>query len=953
MKSESAAPPTPWYKLNSPDVLARMHVDAAQGLTLTEAAARLERYGPNEFVTRGSTSASRIAWDQFTGLPIVILIGAAVAAFAVGDLKDAGAILTIVLLNAVVGFIQDSRVARATAAPKKSGVPVVRVRREGELHEIPATQLVPGDIVLLEAGNPVPADGRLLEVADLRIQETILTGEPEPIEKITRVVLGVDLALSDQRNMAFLGTTAISGSGQMVIVDTGMRSQLGRVADMIQGIRQPATPLRRRLNQLGRAVALAALALAGVIFGLGFARGEDLRLMVLAAISMAVAVVPEGLPAVVPLVLAQGARRMLKRRTFIRRLPVVETLGSVTVICADKTGTLTENRISVVVLDVAGRRIDLDETYQHREPVLLPEEPISGAGCDAPSLDLLLVAGALCNDASLRPDPSRPGYHHALGDPTEGALAVAAARFGFWKTALDEMLPRVAELPFDAQRKRMTTVHRADQAKARRGDRREVDAALSACLLASLPASFVAFTKGWADGLVEISSDVWIDGHKEPLDAGWRAQIAAAGEELASQGMRVLGFAFKPVEQEADDSQAFVPFAPFTPPSPELMKPRLDDLECGLTFIGLVGMIDPPRADVKAAVSLCQTAGIRPIMITGDQPYAARQIAAELGIEADGRILTGPEIARLSGEALQIAVEGVSVLVGVAPEHKLSIIEALQKNGHIVAMTGDGVNDAPALRQADVGAAMGITGTDVAKDAASMVLLDDNFAAIVSAVEAGRGVHDRISKFVGFSLAGNLGRALVVSIAPLLGLPLPLVPFQILYMNLLTDGALGLGMSAEPTEPGAMRRPPHRPDESIFGHGLGAQILWIGALIGLVGLGVGLIAALRGMHEINWDTLVFTALVFAQVFHALAIRSAQDSLLSNKPLLAAALLVAVLQLAVIYAPSLRSLFQVAPLSAEELVLAIGGSSLVLWAAEIKKALGRRPDKAGQASSGGI
>ncbi len=946
MRSGNAPGPTTWHSLRAPDVLARVHVDALQGLSMTEVATRLERNGPNALIERGSIGPWRILWDQLTGMLVVILIIAAVVSFVVGDLKDAVAIFAMVLLNACLGFVQEYRAERAIAALKMLAVPNVRVRREGAVLEIPATKLVPGDIVLLEAGNLVPADGRLLEVANLRIQEAILTGESEPIEKITQPIPEADLPLGDQHNMAFMGTTVTYGRGQMVVVDTGMHTQLGRVAGMIQDVQDSITPLQRRLNQLGRGMALAAFALVAGIFGLGLARGEDLRLMVMTSISMAVAVVPEGLPAVVTIALALGAQRMLKRQALIRKLPAVETLGSVTVICSDKTGTLTENRMTVTVLDVAGHRIDLTETYQHRAPVLLPEESSAARECDEPSLALLLVASALCNDATLRSDPGRPGHYHAVGDPTEGALVIAAARSGFWKATLDEALLRVAELPFDSQRKRMTTVHRVDKKSDGQGNKGAGEDALAACLLANLSVPFVAFTKGSADGLVEISTHIWMDGQGVPMDAEWRERIAAANEELAGQGMRVLGVAFRPVEQEADDFLDYAPFAPYTAPNPRPMKAKLDDLESELIFIGLVGLIDPPRAEVKAAVSTCKDAGIRPIMITGDHPLTARQIARELGISADGQILTGQEIARMSAEGLQGIVEDVSVFARVAPEHKLDIVEALQKKGHIVAMTGDGVNDAPALKQADIGVAMGITGTDVSKEAASMVLLDDNFATIVSAVEEGRGIYDNIRKFVKFSLAGNLGKVLVVSIAPLLGLPLPLNPFQILYMNLLTDGVLGLGMSVEPIERGIMRRPPHRPNESIFGRGLGTQILWVGALIGLIGLGVGLVAALRGMHEIKWDTLILTTIIFAQLFQALAIRSNRDSLfriglLSNKPLLAAALLIVGLQLLVIYAPFLRSLFQVAPLSAEELALAIGGSSLVLWAIEIEKWLARR------------
>jgi len=952
MKQESTSTSSAWYALSLPDVLARLHVGASQGLTLAEVETRHQRYGPNQITERGGRGRLQIFLSQFTGLLVVILIVAAIVSVLVGDRKDAIAILAIVVLNAILGFVQEYRAEQAMAALKQLAVPVVRVRREGETREIPATELTPGDIVLLEAGNLAPADGRLVESANLRIQEAILTGESEPIEKVTAAVSGADLPLGDQRNMTFMGTTVTYGRGLMVVTEIGMSTQLGRVADMIQGVESSTTPLQRRLDQLGRGLALAALLLVGVILGLGLLRGEDLNLLIMTSISMAVAVVPEGLPAVVTITLALGAQRMLKRRALIRKLPAVEALGSVTVICSDKTGTLTENRMTVTVLDLAGHRVDLVETYQHREPVVLPDEPRPD-DCEQPPLNLLLTAGALCNDATLRPDPSRPGYYHALGDPTEGALVVAAARFGLWKATLEQAFARVSELPFDSERKRMTTVHSVDRGPGKPGDKSASGFVLSTCLSGHLSTPFVAFTKGSADGLIDVSSSVWATDHAEPLDAAWRERIAAANEQLASQGMRVLGVAFKPVEQEPDDSLDYWTGASKTLPTPVPAGVTQDELERDLIFIGLVGMIDPPRAEVKAAVAECKTAGIRPVMITGDHPLTARQIARELGITDDGRILTGQEVARMSVQDLERVVEDVSVYARVSPEHKLNIVQALQKRGHVVAMTGDGVNDAPALKRADIGVAMGITGADVSKEAASMVLLDDNFTTIVAAVAEGRGITDNIRKFVKFSLAGNLGKVLIVLVAPLLGLPLPLNPFQVLYMNLVTDGILGLGMSVEPVERGVMRRPPYRPSASIFSQGLGIQILWVGTLIGVIGLGVGLLAASRGMHEINWDTLILTTIIFSQVFQALAIRSNRDSLfriglLSNKPLLAAALIIVGLQLVVIYAPSLRSLFNVAPLSAGELALAVVASSLVLWAIELEKWLMRRRDGGSQA-----
>ena len=772
---------TAWYLLEPAEAAARLEVAPDQGLSADEAAARLSRYGPNELVERGGRSPWRILLEQLTGTLVLILIVAAVVSALVGDIKDAVAILAIVVLNAILGFVQEYRAEQAMAALKKLAVPLVRVRRGGQVAEVPAHDLVPGDIVLLEAGNLAPADGRLIEAANLRIQEAILTGESEAVEKAAAALTptgGAAPALGDQVNMAFMGTTVTYGRGQMAVVATGMGTQLGHVAELIQGVETTQTPLQRRLNQLGRSLAIVAAALVVVIFVVGVALGEDWELMFMTAISMAVAVVPEGLPAVVTIALALGAQRMLKRQALIRKLPAVETLGSVTVICSDKTGTLTENRMTVTVLDLAGHRLDLSEEIHHREPALVTADPASDIVKSQPSLALLLMGGALCNDAFLQPEGAHPGQYRAVGDPTEGALVVAAARFGLWKSTLETAYPRTDELPFDSDRKRMTTIHRIADCGAWIAD------------CATITSPYIAFTKGSVDGLMTVASAVWSDGQAAPLDDKWRQRIADANELLAGKGMRVLGVAFKPVDvAESGASAAY--------------SGKLDAFESDLILVGLVGMIDPPRPEVKDAVATCRAAGIRPVMITGDHPLTARQIALDLGISEGGRVLTGQELAGMSMAELEGVVEEVSVYARVSPEHKLNIVEALQTRGHVVAMTGDGVNDAPALRRADIGVAMGITGTDVSKEAAAMVLLDDNFTTIVSAVEEGRAIYDNIRKFIKFSLAGNLGKVLAVFAAPLMGLPLLFSPFQLLWLNLVTDGVLGLGMSVEPAERGA------------------------------------------------------------------------------------------------------------------------------------------------------
>jgi Ca2+-transporting ATPase len=648
-------------------------------------------------------------------------------------------------------------------------------------------------------------------------------------------------------------------------------------------------------------------------------RGEDLEVMFLTAVSLAVAAVPEGLPAVVTIALALGAQRMLGRRALIRRLPAVETLGSVTVICSDKTGTLTENRMTATVLDVAGHTVELDD-----QSSAAPEPEPDGASGPAvsgnPAFALLLGGGALCNDALLEDD--KENGLRAIGDPTEGALLVAAAREGLKKPELEAVLPRVGEVPFDSERKRMTTVHEVlpDSGSG-------IPDALRSVLNEESGTPYVAFIKGAVDSLLEISDEVWTDGGTKPLDEGWREKISAANEHLAEKGIRVLGVGIRRLPAFGGDE---------------------DELERDLTFFGMIGMIDPPRPEARDAVETCKRAGIRPVMITGDHPLTARHIAAELGI-ADGgteggHILTGRDFAGMGEGELEDLVEGVPVYARVSPENKLDIVEALQEKGHIVAMTGDGVNDAPALRKADIGVAMGVTGTDVSKEASDMVLTDDNFSTIVAAVEQGRVIYDNIRKFIKYLLTSNSAEILVMLVAPFLGLPLPLLPLQILWINLVTDGPPALALSAEPSEKGTMRRPPHPPDESVFARGLGRHVLWVGVLMALVSLGVGLWYSQTAPGI--WQTMVFTTLTLSQMSHVMAIRAGDESLfkvglLSNKPLLGAVVLTFVLQLLAIYSPFFQGFLDTKALPVADLAIAIALSTIIFWAVEMEKWLARR------------
>jgi Ca2+-transporting ATPase len=729
--------------------------------------------------------------------------------------------------------------------------------------------------------------------------------------------------------MVYMGTIVTYGRGLALVVKTGMDTELGNIATLIQATGQEATPLQRRLDQLGKGLALAALGLVAIVFILGLLRGEEIRLLILTSISMSVAAVPEGLPAVVTIALALGAQRMLRRRALIRKLPAVEGLGSVTVICSDKTGTLTENRMTVIILDVAGHQVDLIEELRRdsrrlmSSPCVEPDEMAVSSIKEHPVLPILLTGGALSNDALLECERDE---FSIIGDPTEGALLVSAARVGLEKEKLEKVFPRVAEVPFDSDRKRMTTVHQVNDWEV--PGYGELPAISFSNSRDNGKPPYLAFTKGAVDSLLRVSDRVLVEDRVESLDDSWRERIMNANNAQAQSGVRVLGVAVKPWEEMPKDT-------------------RQENLEASLIFIGLVGMIDPARPEVMDAVQTCKSAGIRPVMITGDHPLTARYIAEELGISTNEQILTGEELGEMPVEELEKVVENVNVYARVSPEHKLNIVQALQKLGQIVAMTGDGVNDAPALNKADIGVAMGITGTDVAKEASDIVLLDDNFATIVSAVEEGRRIYDNIRKFIKYTMTSNAGEIWVMLLAPFLGMPFPLLPLQILWINLVTDGLPGLALAIEPAERKIMQRAPFHPKENIFGRGMARDIIWVGLLMGFVSLVVGY--WYWSIEHPYWQTMVFTTLTLSQMGNALAIRSQRDSLfqiglLSNRAMLGAVLLTFVLQMLVVYVPFLQTIFETGPLTLGDLVISLLLSTVVFWGVEFSKWLVRRSEE---------
>lgn len=853
---------------------------SGSGLLSDEARRRLEDYGPNELVEEKKRSSLLMIFDQFKDLLIIILLVAALIAGIVGNPVEALAILAIVILNAIIGFIQEYRAEKALEALRRMAAPSATVVRDAGPASIPSSELVLGDVVLLETGRIVPADMRLMESGSLKADESALTGESVPVEKHTMKLTDAKLPIGDRKNMVYSGTFITYGRGVGVVTATGMKTELGKIAHLLAGEKKTRTPLQKRLESFSKRLALAILIIVAIIFAVGLARGEQLILMLLTSVSLAVGAIPEALPAVITISLAFGAKKMIKQNALIRNLPAVETLGSVTSICSDKTGTLTLNRMQVEEVWCSGKRLSRDQLLVNR--------------METPALNMLMRAMALSNDAFTDNDET------VGGDPTEAALYTFAQKAGYLKEELEKAFLRVAEIPFDSGRKLMTTFHKLRDGR------------------------FISFTKGAVESLTAKGPLVLYStrGATENSD-----EIHSITNKMAKDGLRVLGFAMREWDSLPSDLSSEI-------------------IETDLIFLGLAGMMDPPRTEAEDAIKLCKAAGIRPIMITGDHPVTAQAVAKQLGIiDGSDTAITGRELAEIPIDEFEKQVEHLKVYARVAPEQKLKIVTALQDNNQFVAMTGDGVNDAPALKKANIGIAMGITGTDVSKQASDIILLDDNFATIVKAVREGRRIYGNILKFITYSLTSNAGTIWVVFLAPFFGLPLPLLPIQILWMNLLCDSLPGLALTAEPADTDIMRRAPRPFDEGVFSQGRGAFILKFGFIIGITVLVFQAVAVRSSMP---WQTMLLSALVFGRLAVAMAVRSENDSLfrlgfLSNKPLAGAVFITLTLHLAVVYSPLLNQVFKTEPLSLSELATTLCLASVVLPVTELEKLYRRSND----------
>jgi len=916
-----------WHAFSVEEICARFGTSPKEGLSAEEAARRLAQYGPNELAEAPRPSFWQRLWNQFNNFIVILLIVAAIISAILGDYIESAAILAIVILNAILGLIQEGRAEAALENLQKLAAPEAQVIRGGRHLTVPARELVPGDLVVLTAGNYVPADLRLIETVNLRIEEAALTGESVPVEKDAHLILRQDASLGDRHNTAFMGTVVSYGRGLGVVTSTGMKTQIGLIAAMLQRVEQETTPLQRRLDQLGKVLGIGALAICAIVFIEGVIHipvsekahfGKYVTDMFIIAVSLAVAAVPEGLPAVVTITLALGMREMVRRHALIRRLASVETLGSTTIICSDKTGTLTQNVMTVTRIWADGTTIEVTDA-QNGEAFRVDGQPVRLK--EYPAASTALWIATLANDAVIEPDGDSNRGYRLVGDPTETALLVAAAKVGATRENLEVAYPRVGEVPFDSRRKRMTTVHRIVQP-----DPEDV----SPFYDASVKDWEVAVSKGAPDVLLDLCTHYQtMQGERIPLTDDLRRRILEANQALTAQALRVLGLAYRVAPEGFDGREP-------------------DEIERDFTFVGLVGMIDPPRPEVKPAMEVARRAGIRTMMITGDYAQTARAIAQQIGlIGPEDPVRSGSELQAMSDAELDAEVRRTLVYARVSPEHKLRIVEALQRNGDIVAMTGDGVNDAPALKKADIGVAMGITGTDVAKEASDMVLTDDNYASIVAAVEQGRIIYSNIRKFVYYLLSCNIAEIMVIFLAIMANLSSPLTAIQLLWLNLITDGAPALALGVEKGEPDIMERPPRPPKEPVIN-----RSMWVGIAVQTVAITAAVLTAyLIGLRKFSHletmpHTMAFVTLSFSELLRAFTSRSERRSifeigLLSNRYMFYAVGSSLLLLLAVVYVPFLQPVFGTAPLGWAQWEIVLPLLLVPSIAAEITKWVMRR------------
>ncbi|TLS49926.1 calcium-translocating P-type ATPase, SERCA-type [Paenibacillus antri] len=886
-----------WYQLETEALLEAHGLDPERGLSESEAKRRLEEAGPNELSEGARLSPLTLFLNQFKDFMVLVLMGATLISGLLGEYLDAVTILAIIVINGVLGFIQEFRAERSLRALKELSAPTAKTLRDGEWVVVPAKELVPGDIVALESGDRVPADVRFLEANSVYAEESALTGESVPVSKSAAAIPEDDVPLGDQRNMGFLGTMITMGTARGVVVRTGMRTEMGKIADLINNTEEAETPLQRRLEQFGKILIGVALVLTVLVVVAGIMHGQPMYGMFLAGVSLAVAAIPEGLPAIVTVALALGVQRMIKRKAIVRKLPSVETLGCASVICSDKTGTLTQNKMTVTRLWVGGRLLDVSgEGYEPAGDIV--ERGAKTGVKDDQALRRLLQVGVLCNDADLvqeeaepqgkkkrSKEPAKPIWS-IKGDPTEGALTVLGAKAGMTRASLAGLYRRISEYPFDSERKRMSVV------VEHQGGR-------------------LVCAKGAPDVLIERCSYILWDGKLVPFTSTLKQKVMEANEAFAGDALRVLGLAYRDLKPNETADSA-------------------EEAERGLVFAGLTGMIDPPRKEVREAIQKCRKAGIKTVMITGDHLTTAEAIAGQLGmLPKGGRTVTGMQLAAMSDQQLLKVVDDIYVYARVSPEHKLRIVKALQERGHVVAMTGDGVNDAPAIKAADIGIAMGISGTDVSKEASALILSDDNFATIVAAIEEGRGIYENIRKFIRYLLASNVGEILVMFIAMMLGMPLPLLPIMILWVNLVTDGLPAMALGVDQPERDLMEHKPRGRSENIFARRLGWKIISRGFLIGVCTLIPFWLVLQQGDDAATLthaQTVAFATLVMAQLIHVFDCRSSRSifhrNLFENKALVLAVVSSIVLMLGVLYVEPLQPIFKTMALGLTDWILVL-------------------------------